>query len=139
MTDNFKNTATMKEKAQIAQNDRWNTNYGRAMAEMEQIAGRFAARQKAQVIGQNAPTYPQAADWTHDHTGDEPSFGVDVGAAPVVGEKFEVDASIARIKANSNGVSNDAVGKGDPPPLVSQPNVEGGSLTPTHRRLLRRR
>jgi len=122
----------MTEKARIAQNDRWNTNFGRALIEMDQISGRFAARQKATVIGENAPTYPKAAQWSIDRTGDEPSFGVDVSAPVVVGEAFEVQRSIDRI--NSASMSPVHAGQGEPP--LSPRNVVG-SPTPTPK-LLRR-
>jgi hypothetical protein len=85
----------MEEKAEILRNDqRANTFAGRAIAEADDVRGRWAEINKSNVVGsQQAVHYPRLPEnsWTIDPTGVEPPLGLDVNAVEPCGEKFEIE------------------------------------------------
>jgi hypothetical protein len=98
MTSAYTNTTTQAERAETLQNDkavqRANTFAGRAIAEADDVRGRWAEINKSNVVGAT-PTvqYPMAApNWSVDPTGIEPPLNIDVNAVEPCGEKFEIEA-----------------------------------------------
>jgi hypothetical protein len=95
MTD-YRNTATMREKAQVLANDRKaNTMFGRALLELEQErVGRFA--KAAQVTAaEAAPEAFAAADWTRQDPGLEPPLNYSIDAMEPTGTCKEIERSRA--------------------------------------------
>jgi hypothetical protein len=136
----FRNNATMAEKEAVLRNDKRNatTLNQFATSEAREIEGRFAAREKATVVGTTEHpglTYGWGPNWSHDPVPPEPPLGVDVHAHEPVGEFFEVEKSLGGVTteasrdvaAQSDGASPaptatpsqsshsaDARGQGDP-------------------------
>jgi len=139
MTEPYRNPGSQAERAAMLKNDRRNnTLAGRTASEIElESRGRFGARQP-QIIGENAPTYPKAADWVGQDNGQEPPLGIDVNAVPVVGEAFEVQASIAKANVSAEAASNSAGATApDPAPSdcsSSRADVERPGADPIPRR-----
>ncbi len=87
----FRNNASQGERASVLKND-WKTStlQGRAVTELlMEERGRYAKPVNV-TAAENAPVAYKAADWTREHTGDEPPLGQDVNAVEPVGEHFEV-------------------------------------------------
>jgi hypothetical protein len=98
----FNNDATPDERRDVLQNDRdllpktCFSSFAAAFAE-EDRGGRFKTEQPTQIIGTAPiPKYPGAGQV--DPVGQEPPLGVDLSAAPIVGEPHEVQASIDRLQ-----------------------------------------
>jgi hypothetical protein len=96
----YRNPASMKEKAQVLANDRrQNTMHGRALTELDQLMqGRFA--KPTEVTGTEAtPEAFPAAEWTRQDTGLEPVLGYSIEDQEPTGTQNEVQASIRRAGA----------------------------------------
>jgi len=97
MTDpQFRNDASQKEREAVLRNDQRHTFQSRAIAEADDVRGRWAEINKSNVIGAT-PTvqYPIAApNWSVDPVGIEPSLGHAIDAMEPVGEVGEVQASL---------------------------------------------
>ena len=97
MTDpQFRNDASQKEREAVLRNDQRHTFQSRAIAEADDVRGRWAEINKSNVIGAT-PTvqYPMAApNWSVDPCGVEPSIGYDISEVPIVGEPHEIAASL---------------------------------------------
>ena len=91
-TQPFNNSASQAERREEL---RQQTLQFRTAADLGlENSGRFA--KPFEVIGSSpTPQYPQVApNWANDPTGVEPPLGYSIDEAPVVGESFEVQASI---------------------------------------------
>jgi hypothetical protein len=93
----FNNDASQAEKRRVLRNDRANTFAGIQETIDAEGSGRFSKH----TTDTGSQPYPRAAlpAW-HVQLPPEPPLGIDVNAVPVVGEHFEVEASI---KAKSDG------------------------------------
>ena len=80
-----------------------------ANSEANQDAGRFAAINKATVVGAT-PKPPEyaAPNWAPQAVGVEPQLGIDVNAMEPVGERFEVEASLERAEQEASAIPTDA-------------------------------
>jgi hypothetical protein len=106
MTD-YRNNASQRERAAALRNDQRVRNDQRnkdastfsqfGESEAREIEGRFAAREKANVVGTTeypGLTYGWGPNWSHDPVPPEPPLGFSVEDHEPVGEKFEVEASL---------------------------------------------
>jgi len=92
----FRNEATRREREEILKNDLSQTLHGRAQAQLEQErSGRFAKPSTVTGAAPSPQAYPGAA-WTQNVVPPEPPLGVDVNFVEAVGEKFEIERSIAQ-------------------------------------------
>jgi hypothetical protein len=80
--------------------------------------GRFAKPQ--QIVGAKpVPEYPAGPNWAPQAVGVEPPLGFDINETPVVGEPWEVEASLERAEQQASPQSLDA-----------QPPARGGEAVP---------
>jgi hypothetical protein len=98
----FNNDSTPDERREVLQNDRdllpktTFSTFAEAFAD-EERGGRFKTDRPTQIIGSApVPNYPGAGQ--EDPCGMEPPLGLDLSAAPIVGEAHEVRASIERLQ-----------------------------------------
>ncbi len=130
--------ATMAEKEQILRNDQRHTFQSRAIAEADEVRGRWAQINKATVVGSSgAPQYPQlpeASPWHNDPVPHEEPLGHAIDAHEPVGEVGEIEKSLATPSQSSHSV--DARGQGGAPPTteasvgIAQSQPAGASPTP---------
>jgi hypothetical protein len=97
----MRNDSTMKEKAEVLANDRRvREQTGTFMSHTHDdldLGGRFAKQTPQTVIGASpVPQYPAGPAWSHDPTGIEPPFPLDVNQMQPCGEAHEIAASSAR-------------------------------------------
>jgi hypothetical protein len=94
---------TQAERRQVFKD----TLHGRALAEEGMVGGRYGAISKTNVVGSRVeyPKLPVNNPWHHDPVPPEESLGVDISAAPVVGEFYEVQASL-REANDDKGMNN---------------------------------
>jgi hypothetical protein len=100
--------ADQRERERILRNDvRAATYAGRAEAEADEIQGRFAAIEKATVIGTGVSDYPRLPEtnWTHDPVPPEAPLGLSVEDHEPVGEVGEIAASSAKANSEVGDVS----------------------------------
>jgi hypothetical protein len=124
--------ATQQEKAEILRNDlRANTFAGRAIAEADDVRGRWAEINKSNVVGATpTPQYPAGPNWSVDPTGVEPPLNIDVNALEPVGEFGEVQASIEALGDETVvGQSASPLAGAKQQPPVSDPST-GGAAAP---------
>jgi hypothetical protein len=97
----FHNNASQATKREMLRQDKLNnTLYGRAQLEIEQLnTGRFAKANPSHSALPEYPKLPENSPWANDPVPPEEPLGIDVEATPVVGEAFEVQASIERANA----------------------------------------
>jgi hypothetical protein len=71
-----------------------------AASDANSVGGRWQQTNKSTMTGATEavhyPTLPAASPW-HDGNAVEPPLGIDVNETPIVGEPFEVEASIRRL------------------------------------------
>jgi hypothetical protein len=110
------NDSSQSERRAILRNEREvGTYHAFATGEAGAVGGRFAAREKSTVIGAGQVAYPALpanSPWYNDPVPPEEPLGVDLSAAPVVGEAHEVAASLADegiipLASPPNGPPND--------------------------------
>jgi hypothetical protein len=91
VTRSYRNEATQRER--VLRNDQRHTFQSRAIAENDDVRGRWAEINKSNVVGATStPQYPAGPNWSVDPTGVEPPLGIDVNAVEPCGEKFEIEA-----------------------------------------------
>jgi hypothetical protein len=123
----FHNSASQSERRAVLKNEREAGTYA-AFAESDAgiARGRFTGQQKSMVIGSSGPVrypaLPPNSPWARDPVPDEPPIGIDISAAPVVGECHEITASLA-----------ESIGEGIDPP-ASLPNDRPGGDGPARSR-----
>jgi hypothetical protein len=137
MTNNpgqlFRNDASQKEREQVLRNDQrvrsGSTFQSRAIAEADDVRGRWAEINKSNVVGATpTPQYPAGPNWSVDPTGIEPPLNIDVNAVEPCGEKFEVEAF---------GDATEAVARSSPlagataTPVSNDPSDTGEAEAPT--------
>jgi hypothetical protein len=98
----FNNTSSQAERERELRNEqrvRGHTFQSRAIAEADDIRGRWRETHKASVVGSDSAVhYPMAApNWSVDPTGVEPPVGYDINEVPVVGEPHEIQASLGDV------------------------------------------
>jgi hypothetical protein len=108
-----------------------------ANSDANQDAGRFAAINKATVVGAT-PKQPDyaAPNWSPQAVGVEPPLGIDVNAMEPVGESFEVEASLERTAQEASPLSLDAEpvrGAGAVPSDITASSAPANPLPPTRR------
>jgi hypothetical protein len=98
----YHNPAAPAERAAVHRNDervRKGATYSQiAASESDLVGGRYATESRQRVVGAPAfryPDLPSSSPWHNDPVPAEEPLGVDLGAAPVVGEVFEVEKSLA--------------------------------------------
>jgi hypothetical protein len=119
----FNNDASPADRLAVHRNDervhRGGTYHEIAIAEADAVGGRFAAASKQRVVGSGPFEYPQlpaSSPWHRDPVPDEPPIGIDISAAPIVGEPHEVALSEARHGADTPAEPDDeALLGGDAP------------------------
>jgi hypothetical protein len=96
---NYQNKSSQAEREAELRNDQrvrsGHTFQSRAIAEADDVRGRWAEINKSNVVGATPRVeYPRLPEnsWTNDPTGVEPSLGIDVNAVEPCGEKFEIEA-----------------------------------------------
>jgi len=113
MTGNrpYHNDSPQSARRAVTEND-WRVRKGGtyhefAASEAGAIGGRFAAESKQRVVGSASfkyPALPANSPWASDPVPAEEPLGVDLNAAPVVGEAHEVEQSLQALgEANSSG------------------------------------
>jgi hypothetical protein len=91
MKSEFRNDATMEEKANVLKNDRANasTLHQFASSETGEVGGRWA--KPTQVVGTGAPEYPRLPEnspWAQDDLlGPEPTLGYDINAVEPIEDR----------------------------------------------------
>jgi len=120
-----------------------------AAGEADAVGGRFATESKMRVTGTApAPQYPalpSCSPWSSDPVPAEEALGVDLSAAPIVGETFEVEKSLAESRGGEGVDAASPPGAKPNDELMrsganSQPSaVETSSSPPIKRRRRQRR
>jgi hypothetical protein len=104
------------------------TFHDHAQSDAASGGGRWAAQAKSNVTGSepstNYPTLPSASPW-HDGNAVEPPLGIDVNETPIVGEAWEVEASIHRLAGDATcpKSSTDSGAEGDAVLPVASPST----------------
>jgi hypothetical protein len=97
----FNNDATPDERRDVVENDRKQQGGSYHSLAQGDLAlgrvGRHAAITPTTVVGADEQTKYPGADQV-DPVGTEPPLGVDLSAAPIVGEPHEIQASIDRLQ-----------------------------------------
>jgi hypothetical protein len=98
MTRPYHVEATQREKAEVLRNDQRQTFQSRAIAEADDIRGRWTEIHKSNVVGATPtpqyPTLPTSSPFACDPTNVEPPLGYDINEVAIVGEVFEVAKSL---------------------------------------------
>jgi len=129
--------ATMAEKAEIIKSEHRHTFQSRAIAEADDVRGRWAEINKSNVVGATpTPVYPAGPNWAADPVGVEPALGFSVEAHEPVGEVGEVQASIEALGDATEAVvgqsqSSPVAGAKQHPPASMIPRSAGGAAAPT--------
>jgi hypothetical protein len=91
----FNNRSDQKERAAILKNDAA-TLHQFAQSEASEIGGRFAKPQTVNASEQavHYPRLPTSSPWSNPIEAVEPPLGFSVDETPIVGEAFEVEASL---------------------------------------------
>jgi hypothetical protein len=109
----FHNTTSQREREEILRAERRASTYaGRAQTEANEIRGRFAAQERATVVGVEQPDLP-APDWAHDPTDVEPPTGYRIDEQVAVGEKFEIERSLGDDPLSLAGGVHETAGVAD--------------------------
>jgi hypothetical protein len=97
----YDNLSSRAERRSVVENDgrvRVGFAYSElAQSESEISRGRFTTQEKSNVIGSGPVTYPalpEESPWHCDPVPPEAPLGVDLGAAPIVGEPHEIQESL---------------------------------------------
>jgi hypothetical protein len=125
------NESSQSERRAVLKNEREVGTYHQiAAAEAGAVGGRFAAESKQRVVGSKPwvgyPALPMSSPWHDDPVPAEEPLGIDLSAAPIVGEVHEITASLA--EPQSGGGINP----------ISPPNgsPSGGENTNRRKRVL---
>jgi hypothetical protein len=115
-TKQFRNDTSPTEKLETLLNDKRvlrqqkdaSTFAQFASSDANQDAGRFAAINKATVVGAT-PKQPEyaAPNWAPQAVGVEPPLGFDINETPIVGEPYEVEASLERAAQEASAIPTD--------------------------------
>jgi hypothetical protein len=93
------NDSPQSERRAVLKNDRAAGTYHQfAASESDAVGGRYGAVSKTRVIGSGPATYPAlpaSSPWASDPVPAEEPLGIDLSAAPIVGEVHEITASLA--------------------------------------------
>jgi len=146
----FSNNSSQRERRAVIKNDA-TTFHDFAQSQADEVGGRFA--KPTQVSGKDPatlyPKLPTSSPWSSDPVPPEPPYGQDISEPPVVGESFEVEASLNQDfgwrKTIRDGVPQaaDSLISASPEPTPDGEVVRGGQaeepalrepLTPSGRR-----
>ena len=133
----FNNNASKKEREQFVK-DSYHNRY------QDEVGGRWA--KPTQVSGKDPatlyPKLPTTSPWSNDPVPPEAPLGIDISEPPIVGESWEVEASLDREfglqRSLRDGVATPASGRlipdgGDvatPPATVAAPSSSSGTPRP---------
>ena len=100
MTQPFNNNSSQAERKQFVK-DSYHNRY------QDEAGGRWQKQTPTQVTGKDPatlyPKLPSNSPWSSDPVPPEPPYGQDISEPPIVGESWEVEASLDRTTIKPDG------------------------------------